>query len=1087
MAANRVFSCLYCGRNNFFSKHALTRHQRQGLCHERQLAEQLERFPPTSPVYAATFPENSDDDNSSIGAVMLPDPPSPPVKRLRFLRDIKDIPAHDVDIITMQIGPLLSDLNWSEDEEKETASKYDDYTRGFQAYDTDSDASHDSLASDDYSEEDVTFMGNDTHELEENVPFNNGPDESMRDKFREYVNNAKKNFAKLTKEEESAIRILHILKSKNAPMNAYESIMLWHLKQSNQLREHETLGDYSDHIGRKKILTKLARRYNYEGLFPIQKGIELPVSGTKVKLTCHNAKASIVRLLTDPRIEPQDYLLWNHNPLAKPPKDLDYVGDLNTGQAYIQTHAKLITKKGQQLLPIILYCDGTPVSHFHDLEIIQVKIALGIMTRKARLKAHCWACLGYIEKIHEQGGRGRDILIEARHMDTEDGEVLSANDSVQWYETEGVGDKNDQDFHAMMSVILHEFIELQETGFIWDHRDPVKGLTYLNMEYQLFMPFIRADTKEADLLCAKYGQRHSTHQICRKCHIPLQSADNHLAKDKMKTVSEIRKLIEGEDLEGLKRLSQTYLNNAFYEVRFSLGNDHGIHGSCPSELLHAFLLGTFKYIRDIFFEMLGKTSEGARMINALAVLYSRAVARQSDRTVPGASFTKGIQVGKLMAKDFRGVLLIMLIMFRSTKGRRILQKYKTFKETSSLDDWILLTELMLQWESYLNEPRMQLKHVKRLEKKHRFIMYIMRKVAQRNQGMGLKLMKFHAILHIWEDIIQFGVPLEFDTSANESHHKPSKQASRQTQRAADTFNFQTATRLTEYDLLDLGMEEIDNKRVPWNYYDIVAEEEPEVPINYEEERRPETLTGEVRIKLLLDENREVAYDLVTKSKYKRNTQMSRSLLDFLHDLQLKVYGASDHDLLQVWTAHRRDGQIFRGHPNYRGKGPWRDWVWVDWGTWGKLPSHIFCFVVLDENLPTGRNTLYHGGVALKKGTYAVVETAALDSDNDLIRASDLLTPYIKEDVSFAEDGCVAERTFYLADTEAFLDPCCVVPDIGGPSNRYFVLKPRNMWANEFISWLDDPHNLDNMDPLDSVKEDDAVMAGLEEDRPTTAT
>ena len=253
MAANRVFSCLYCGRNNFFSKHALTRHQRQGLCHERQLAEQLERFPPTSPVYAATFPENSDDDNSSIGAVMLPDPPSPPVKRLRFLRDIKDIPAHDVDIITMQIGPLLSDLNWSEDEEKETASKYDDDTRGFQAYDTDSDASHDSLASDDYSEEDVTFMGNDTHELEENVPFNNGPDESMRDKFREYVNNAKKNFAKLTKEEESAIRILHILKSKNAPMNAYESIMLWHLKQSNQLREHETLGDYSDHIGRKKF------------------------------------------------------------------------------------------------------------------------------------------------------------------------------------------------------------------------------------------------------------------------------------------------------------------------------------------------------------------------------------------------------------------------------------------------------------------------------------------------------------------------------------------------------------------------------------------------------------------------------------------------------------------------------------------------------------------------------------------------------------------------------------------------------------------------------------------------------------------
>ena len=1066
------------------SKNALTRHQAQGICHERQLAMQQERFPPSTPPVVETVLNNYEDDNSYSSDDMLPCPPSPPAKRAVFLRDVADIPAHDVDKVTMQIGPLFADTNSSESEEEGTSNKYASYAGGFKAYEASSDASHDSLANDDYSEEDTMFMGENNKELGANAPIPTGPDHSMRDGFREYVAYAKTNFAELTKEEKSAIRILHILKSKNAPMNAYESIMLWHLKQSNQLHQHGTLGDYSGYIGRKKIYEKLAKRYNYEGLFPFQKGIELPVSGTKVKLTCHDVKASIVRLLTDPRIEPEDYLQWDNNPLAKTPDNLDYVSDLNTGQAYIQTHARLITKRGQQLLPIILYCDGTPVSHFHDLEIIQVKIALGIMTRKARLKAHCWACLGFIEKVHEQGGRGRGILDEANHMDTNDDEVLSTTGSIDWFEMEGVGEKNDQDFHAMMSVILHEFIELQETGFIWDHHDAVKERTYNNMEYQLFMPFIRSDTKEADLLCAKYGQRHSTQQICRKCHIPLQSADNHLARPKMKTVSEIRKLIETADLEGLKRLSQTYLNNAFHPVRFSMGNDQGIHGSCPSELLHAFLLGTFKYLRDIFFEMLGKDSEGARMINALAVVYSKAIARQSDRTVPGASFTKGIQVGKLMAKDFRGVLLILLIMLRSTKGRHILRKYKNFKETSSLDDWILLTELMLQWESYLNEPRMQLKHVKRLEKKHRFIMYIMRKVAQRNKGMGLKLMKFHAILHIWEDIIQFGVPLEFDTSANECHHKPSKQASKQTQRAADTFNYQTGTRLIEYDLLDIAMEEIDNMRVPWEYYDRIAKEEPEAPENSSE--GPETYTGEVRIKLELDENGEAGYNIASKSKFRHKTRMSKDLVHFLHELQQKVFRTPDQDLLQVWTVHRRDGQIFRGHPNYRGKGAWRDWVWVDWGAWGKLPSHIFCFVVLENDMPTGRNTLHHGGVALKKGTYAVVETAVADSDDDLIRSSDLLTPYIKSDVSFTEDGAVDQRKFYLADTEAFLDPCCVVPDIGGAPNRYFVMKPRNMWANEFIRWIEDPHGLDTMDELDAVKEDDQVMANLEEDRPATA-
>ena len=64
-------------------------------------------------------------------------------------------------------------------------------------------------------------------------------------------------------------------------------------------------------------------------------------------------------------------------------------------------------------------------------------------------------------------------------------------------------------------------------------------------------------------------------------------------------------------------------------------------------------------------------------------------------------------------------------------------------------------------------------------------------------------------------------------------------------------------------------------------------------------------------------------------------------------------------------------------------------------------------------------------------------------------------------------------------------PCCVVPDLGGPSNRHFVLKPRNQWAKEFVRWIEDPHNLDEMDILDSVEEDEDVMQNLEEQRAPT--
>ena len=77
----------------------------------------------------------------------------------------------------------------------------------------------------------------------------------------------------------------------------------------------------------------------------------------------------------------------------------------------METHVIIASKEGQQLMPIVLYSDGTAVSHFHDMEIIQVNMALGTMTRVARNQAHCWAPLGYVEKVHEHGGRDRKSVV----------------------------------------------------------------------------------------------------------------------------------------------------------------------------------------------------------------------------------------------------------------------------------------------------------------------------------------------------------------------------------------------------------------------------------------------------------------------------------------------------------------------------------------------------------------------------------------------------------------------------------------------------------------------------------------------------
>ncbi|NJL18102.1 MAG: hypothetical protein HC938_13945 [Nitrospira sp.] len=86
-------------------------------------------------------------------------------------------------------------------------------------------------------------------------------------------------------------------------------------------------------------------------------------------------------------------------------------------------------------------------------------------------------------------------------------------------------------------------MDLQPGGFLWDHHDPVTGEDTPDIHYQIFVPIVKAGSKEGDLFAGKYAQRFSAKQICRKCHVPQAKADDHMARDKLKTVSEIRNLI----------------------------------------------------------------------------------------------------------------------------------------------------------------------------------------------------------------------------------------------------------------------------------------------------------------------------------------------------------------------------------------------------------------------------------------------------------------------------------------------------------------------------------------------------------------
>ena len=98
----------------------------------------------------------------------------------------------------------------------------------------------------------------------------------------------------------------------------------------------------------------------------------------------------------------------------------------------------------------------------------------------------------------------------------------------------------------------------------------------------------------------------------------------------------------------------------------------------------------------------------------------------------------------------------------------------------------------------------------------------------------------------------------------------------------------------------------------------------------EVEEPVKVFTGGTRMRVWCDEETEDnSFKLMTRSKNGPNSHISTALVDFLVGLQDEVSEHIVGDFLEICTLHQRGDQVFRAHPNYRGKGPWRDWAWVD--------------------------------------------------------------------------------------------------------------------------------------------------------------
>lgn len=855
-------------------------------------------------------------------------------------------------------------------------------------------------------------------------------------------------FPVLTDPQARAVRLLEILRRKKTSLDTYDDVMLWHFRENGLLNEDDKLKQAGDkYVSRTKLLEDLAIRYNMASKYPYTKPTKLPHSGQTVDLVCFDAWGCIESLLTDPRLTDDDFWFFDENPFADPPEEWATITDLHSGMAYRDAHKLYKKKPNQIVLPICMYLDGANTGFMKNMPITALKMTLGIFTRQYRDLDQAWRVLGHVHSVSKNQAKAKKAFKLSKHIDA--GLDVDEDDLYEHPAKDPSGPS--KDLHKMLDVILESYRDVQEKGFMWSLR--YRGKTY-EVEFIPFVIFMKCDTQEGDQLCGSYTARSgNVSQLCRYCLCSREETDNPQASFGFKTPAMVKPLVDLNDLVGLKEISQQSVDNAFYKIRFSPTNNRGIHGGTPSEMLHAILLGIFPMCRDGVFEQVGDKSKMGEDFEALAMLYGKQFGRQSDRVLPKCTFNSGIREGKLNAKEYRGILLVVATVFRCSSGQKKL--IASGKSRQWIQDWLELVEIVLCWEAFLCQSAMTRVHVAKLGMKNRYLMWMLKKVVRRKAGMGMKTTKYHMALHIALDIMLYGVPLEVDTGTNESGHKPVKAAARTTQKNEKTFDIQTATRLHEHLILDLAIEELDGRKL-WRYYT-----KPETKLPEPVEPEDQIVTGGTTINIFDDSNGRPCFSIGVgrQAKTPSSVVWDSDVLNFLHVCQekLREWTKKATFKLKICTEQTRNGQIFHGHPAYRGDNHWRDWVMIDWGGEKPEPAHIWCFLDLNgigEQLDEAR---VYGNCELTSGVFAVVECAMPANVTNNEPKSRLFEPMVKE-MRRTGTGGVRSRKFYLVETDAITDPCFMIPDVGSVNgDRYFRVKSRDEWVFCLEDWLSEPY------------------------------
>ena len=394
-------------------------------------------------------------------------------------------------------------------------------------------------------------------------------------------------------------------------------------------------------------------------------------------------------------------------------------------------------------------------------------------------------------------------------------------------------------YHKCLGLILEELLHLESLPYGIPFRLADKRLVHLHFRLSMIM----GDTKGHEDMCCHFNSHSSNiKRMVRDCTVSQLCGDdvNHICE--FTKQAEVRAIVLSSIEAVKKRDNVTAARNAASDISQALvapvywkfdygGCPHGIFGILPYEMLHLFFLGLMKYLLFVAFEYVivpilmqrwynertchgGADSfhenyktrpsnvDGKKLHSVLDKseferrfrIINIAARRQSDRSMPKCPFKNGVtDLTRLTGQEYPGLCLITAITMKGMYTWKVFdpaeRKYLEDKEKRMIH----LLLLSLSMAQMLSQDSYDVNYLSLLKARLSIFLKVYRKtvgpVRECFSKSGLRISKFHALLHFPFYILRYGSPYNFFGGFGESMMKVHlKQVAKNTSRRQDNLD-----------------------------------------------------------------------------------------------------------------------------------------------------------------------------------------------------------------------------------------------------------------------------------------------------------